>query len=211
MHITKLGHCCLLIKEGDLTILTDPGTYSTAQDAITGIDVILITHEHADHFHVESLKVVMANNPQAKIYTVQGVATLLEQEGIVYELLEHGQSITVNGVVIEGFGEKHADMYPGWPQVDNCGYFINNRLFYPGDALTNPGKPVEILALPVAGPWMKLSEAIDYAKEVNPKFAFPVHDGILKQQGMVHRLPAKFLTEAGIEFRPLLDGEVIEV
>lgn len=211
MTITKLGHCCLLIKEGELTILTDPGTYSTAQEAITGIDGIFITHEHADHFHIDSLKKVLVNNPQATIYTVKGVAKILEQENIAYELLEHGQSVTVKGVLIEGFGELHADMYPGWPQVDNCGYFINNRLFYPGDAFTNPGKPVEILALPVAGPWMKLSEAIDYAKEMKPKVAFPVHDGILKHQAMVHRLPAKFLSEAGITFTPVLDGETIEL
>lgn len=211
MQITKLGHCCLLIKEGDLTILTDPGTYSTTQDSITGIDLILITHEHPDHFHVESLKTVLKNNPSAKLYTVKGVAVLLDKEGIQYELLEHGQSITVRGVTIEGFGEKHADMYPGWPRVDNCGYFIANYFFYPGDAFTNPGKRVNVLALPVAGPWMKLSEAIDYAKDVKPKLVFPVHDGILKQQGMVHRLPVKFLPESDIEFKSLLDGESLDV
>ncbi len=211
MTITKLGHCCLLIKEGALTILTDPGTYSTAQDGLTGIDVILITHEHADHFHVESLKKVLVNNPSAKIYTVKGVAVLLDKEGISYELLEHGQSVTENGVTIEGFGQLHADMYPGWPRVDNCGYMIAGRLFYPGDAFTNPNRPVEFLALPVAGPWMKLSEAIDYAKDLKPKMAFPVHDGILKTPGMVHRLPAKFLSEAGIDWKAMLEGDQIDV
>ncbi|MBI2052837.1 MAG: MBL fold metallo-hydrolase, partial [Candidatus Ryanbacteria bacterium] len=29
MKITKFGHCCLLIKENGVRILTDPGTYST--------------------------------------------------------------------------------------------------------------------------------------------------------------------------------------
>lgn len=31
--------------------------------------------------------------------------------------------------------------------VQNTGYFINDKLFYPGDALTNPNKEIEILAL----------------------------------------------------------------
>jgi L-ascorbate metabolism protein UlaG (beta-lactamase superfamily) len=207
MIVTKLGHCCLLIKEDNLTILTDPGSFSTAQDILTGIDVILITHEHADHFHIESLKTVLKNNPEAKIFTVKGVGVLLEKEGISYQLLEHRQSVTEKGVLIEGFGEQHADMYPGWPRVDNCGYFIANKLFYPGDAFTNPGKEVDVLALPVAGPWMKLSEAIDYAKELKPKKAFPVHDGILKQPGMAHRLPEKFLSEVGIEWMALNENE----
>lgn len=211
MHITKLGHCCLLIKEGELTILTDPGTYSEAQNTLSGIDLILITHEHADHFHIDSLKIVLKNNPEAKIHTVRGVATLLDKDGISYTLLDHGQSVLEKGVLIEGFGKQHADMYPGWPRVDNCGYHIAGRLFYPGDAFTDPGKQVEILALPVAGPWLKLSEAVDYAKKLNPKIAFPVHDGILKQAGVAHLLPTKFLGEAGIDWRPLLDGQSIEV
>ncbi len=46
MNITKIGHCCLLIKEQGLTILTDPGTWTTDQNNLTGIDVVLITHEH---------------------------------------------------------------------------------------------------------------------------------------------------------------------
>lgn len=209
MHITKLGHCCLLIQEGPLTILTDPGTYSSAQDNLSGIDVILITHEHTDHFHIESLKKVLVNNPQAIIYTVKGVGVLLDKEGITYTLLEHGQSISEKGVTMAGYGEKHADMYQGWPRVDNCGYFIGGRLFYPGDAFTTPGVPVEILAVPVAGPWMKLSEAIDYAKAVQPKIAFPVHDGILKTPGMTNRLTGKFLPEVGIEWHPLGEGESI--
>lgn len=154
---------------------------------------------------------VLKNNPQAVLYTVKGVAVLLDKENIPYKLLEHGQHVTEKSVLIEGFGQLHADMYPGWLRVDNCGYFIGGRLFYPGDAFTNPGKPVEILALPVAGPWMKLSEAIDYAKEVKPKIAFPVHDGILKTPGMVNRLPLKFLGEVGIEFKSLAEGESLEV
>ena len=38
MNITKLGHCCLLIEEKGLRILTDPGAYSTGQNEIKNID-----------------------------------------------------------------------------------------------------------------------------------------------------------------------------
>ncbi len=67
MKITKFGHCCLLIEEKGVRILTDPGTYSTQQSEVKNIDFVLITHEHADHFHVDSLKALLKNNPQAKV------------------------------------------------------------------------------------------------------------------------------------------------
>lgn len=213
MKITKYGHCCLLIEEKGLRILTDPGTYSTGQNDVKDIDVVLITHEHADHLHIGSLKNVIANASKGLvIITNKGVAKLLDGAGIHnYKLLEHGQKMDFNGVLIEGYGEKHADMYKTITPVVNIGYFISNRLFYPGDAFTNPKKPIDILALPVAGPWMKLSEAIDYAIEVHPKLAFPVHEGILKTPGTVHRIPNDVLITKGIKFIILEEGKETEL
>ena len=68
---------------------------------------------------------------------------------------------------------KHAEIFEEYGQVQNTGYFIENKLFYPGDAYTEPGKVVDVLALPVAGPWCKSAEAIAYAIRVQPKKAFP--------------------------------------
>jgi len=211
MKITKLGHCCLLVETAGKKILTDPGAYSEAQNHATGVDIILITHEHPDHLHIDSLKQVMANNPSAKIFTNRGVAALLKQAELVFELLEHGQSRELNGLVLEGIGEKHAPIYPSVPEVVNTGYLIDEKLFYPGDAFYEPGKAVEVLALPVAGPWMKLSEAIDYAKKLKPKSVFPVHDGMLKIFGPAHRLPKSELEKSGIQFTPLETGQAMEV
>jgi L-ascorbate metabolism protein UlaG (beta-lactamase superfamily) len=207
IKVKKLGHCCLLIETESTRILTDPGTYSTLQDEENNIDLILITHEHTDHLHVDSLKKVLLNNKKSLIVTNKSVGAILEKEGIDFKIVSHKQNITFNNILIEGFGEKHAEIYSSWNSVENTGYFISNNLFYPGDALTDPEKPVNILALPVAGPWMKISESIDYALKLKPKHCFPVHDGILKQAGLVHRLPFKILPENGIEFVPMLEGD----
>lgn len=200
MKIIKLGHCCLVIEQPGLKIMTDPGNYSDAQNEVTGIEVILITHEHPDHLHLESLKTVLKNNPQAMIFTNQGVGAILKREQIAYQLLAHGQTQTINGVVIAGQGAQHAPIYPTVPAVINTGYFIGGRFFYPGDAFYQPPQPVEILALPVAAPWLKLAEVLDYAKAIKPKVCFPVHDGMLKHLGPVHTLPAKVLMPQGIRF-----------
>jgi len=207
MKITKLGHCCLVIEQDGVRIMTDPGAFSDLQNREKGIDLILITHEHQDHFHLESLKTVLKNNPKARIITNRAVGALLKKEGIAHELLEDKQNKTVSGVLLEGFGDKHATIYREFGQVQNTGYFIANRFFYPGDAFYNPRKPVEILALPVAGPWMKISEAVDYALEIKPKVCFPVHDGMLNQFNHPTRaVPQEFLPPQGVKFIDILSG-----
>lgn len=210
MKITKLGHCCMVVEQDRARILTDPGAWTTAQNDVHAIDAVLITHEHPDHLHLDSLKEVLRNNPQVIVFTNAGVAKILEKEGIAFQLLGHQQTVQIKGVSLEGHGEKHADIYPTVPSVVNTGYLIADRFFYPGDALYAPGRSVKILALPVAGPWVKIAEAIEYARSVHPQLCFPVHDGMLKITGPFHLLPEKILTSQGIQFSVIKDGGSLE-
>lgn len=213
MQIKKLGHCCLLIKTNNLTVLTDPGAFSNTQNFERGIDVILITHEHMDHFHVESLKEVLNKNPNAQVVTNSGVGKKLDEIGIPYTRLEGKDSMEIQQVLFEAFDGKHEEIFEEFGQVQNTGYFIDNKLFYPGDSFHIPGKPVDILALPVAGPWCKVGDAVRYALAVNPKKAFPVHDGMLVKEriGSSHIAPQQALAEKGIEFVIIKEGEEIEL
>lgn len=211
MKIQKLGHCCLLIEEKNLRILTDPGFFTTEQcKGVMDIDVVLITHEHGDHIHIDSLKDILKNNPDAKVITISSVAKMLDEAGIGYGLMEHGKNTTIDGVLIEAFGEIHARFHASMPDVANTGFFIANRFFYPGDAFTDPGKQVEILALPVAGPWMKIGEAVDYALALKPKVAFPVHDAVYVSPALAHRVPGIVLPKNGIEFKAIDGLEMVE-
>lgn len=212
MIITKLSHCCLLIEVKELRILTDPGIYSDAQNDLENINLVLITHDHADHFHIESLKTVLKNNPNAKIISTQIVNDLLKAEGISAQIFKDGDSQTFKEILISAHGEVHATVHKELPRTQNIGFFIDSKLFYPGDAFIIPGKQVDVLALPVAGPWMKLSEAIDYALQIKPKKAFNVHDAILKDQlGTTAKVPKMLLEKQGIEFIELADGQSFEV
>ena len=207
MNITKYGHCCLLIETRGLRILTDPGSYSTMQSKARDVDVVLITHEHPDHLHIESLKEILKNNPAAKVITNSAVGKILDGERIAYDKVSHGETHDIKGVHIQGFGTRHEEIYEEIGQVENTGYFIDNKLFYPGDAFYNPEREVDILALPVAGPWVKIGDAIRYALEVKPRVAFPVHDGGLVNGGMAHRTPSMVLPKYGIEFVVIEVGE----
>jgi L-ascorbate metabolism protein UlaG (beta-lactamase superfamily) len=210
MKITKLGHCCLLIETKGKRIVTDPGNYSTAQDTVTGIDFVVISHEHTDHLHIESVKAILKNNPMVKIVSNKAVAGILKKEGIECEIVGHGESCDLDGVSCAGWGTKHASIYKTMMDVENTGYIIDDRLYYPGDGFTILERPIDILALPVTGPWMKLSEAVDYALKIKPKMCFPVHDGNLRKFGVSHKLPTDVLSANGIQFIAMGEGSVHE-
>jgi L-ascorbate metabolism protein UlaG (beta-lactamase superfamily) len=209
MNITKLGHCCLRIEVAGVMILTDPGNFSSGYDTVRGIDVVLITHEHADHCHVPSLLEVLEHNPKAQVITNSSVGKLLTQAGVPYTVLEGSATTQCCGVQLDAHDGRHEEIYEDIGQVQNTGYFIAKTLFYPGDSFHEPLCAVPVLALPVAGPWCKIADVIRYALAVNPKKAFPVHDGMLDTAriGSFHAAPQKVLSEHGIQFVPLLSGE----
>jgi L-ascorbate metabolism protein UlaG (beta-lactamase superfamily) len=210
MQITKLGHCCLVLEINGVRLLTDPGTFTTTQNELTGLDIVLITHEHADHYHLESLQAVLKNNPRAVIVTNGAVGKLLEAEGIPYIHVGDGESTEVKGVVIDGFGRDHAPIYEEMGLVENTGYLVAGSFYFPGDSFHNPNKKIDVLALPVAAPWMKMSDAIHFAKEVNARVAFGVHDGMILPsfRGFVGMALKMFVP--GTEYISLTDGETRE-
>lgn len=209
MKVKKIGHCCLVIEENGKRIMTDPGGFSSGMEKEEGIDVVLITHEHEDHVHVPSLKAVLEKNPTAVVVGNKSVQTLLQAEGMDCHVLEGVSAAEIAGVPLEAFDCKHEEIFEEIGQVQNTGYFIGERLFYPGDSFGVPGKSVEILALPVGGPWCKIADAVRYALAVKPKVAFPVHDATVRPErmGSVHRVPGKVLVEHHITFVPMQEGD----
>ena len=210
MKITKLGHCCLVLESDGIKILTDPGSFTVEQTkTVEGINTILITHEHQDHFHVESIEAVLEHNPNATVVSNSAVAKLLTEKNISCTIIGDTESKEINGMLIEGFGKEHAPIYGAMGMVENTGYMVGNKFYFPGDSFYDPKKPIDVLALPTAGPWMKISEAIDFAKQVKPRTAFSVHDGMIVPEfrGFVSSIMQNFLKADGIEFIAMNEGE----
>lgn len=213
MKITKLGHCCMVIEVNGTRIMTDPGapSYSGATNNVNDISAIIITHEHQDHLHIDSLRKILDTNKNAVVITNTAVGKLLSDAQIPFIKVEEGQSHIVEGIHISGFGNTHAEIYDEFGQVQNTGYMIDS-LCYPGDAFHIPNHKVDILALPVAGPWMRIKDAIDYAIKVNPRIAFPVHDAIIKDFAtFLYTIPTHFLSQANIGFKKLEIGKEEEI
>ena len=211
MKVTKYGHCALLIEIDGVRFLTDPGSFSSGFDELTNLDAIVITHEHQDHYHVPSLKAVLAKNPKAIVISNSAVHKLCVIEGIETKIVDEGGNFEVGGVTIEGKGSEHAEIFGEFGRVMNTGYFFGDKLFYPGDAFTNPEREVEGLVVPVAGPWMALKEAIIYARAAKSQFTIPVHDALLSDLGReLHYRLFEMLTKGHSKFVPLENGKAQE-
>lgn len=207
MLLTSFGHSCLLIEENGAQVMIDPGIWSEGHKEVKGIDAVFITHEHPDHCDTESLSRLRDYNPDLRIYTNKGVGKKLSEAGFAFELLEDGGSVHVKGLSVQAFGKDHATIYETFPHFDNTGFLFGGRLFHPGDSLSvYPDKPVEILALPVIAPWLRISDSLEYAKKIKPQLVFPIHDGMLKHTGPFHSIPQNVLPIQGMRFVVLEKG-----
>ncbi|MFD3490437.1 MBL fold metallo-hydrolase [Streptomyces sp. NPDC058690] len=179
LTLTKKTHSCIRLEKDGRTLVIDPGGFSE-QDAALGADAMLVTHEHADHFDEGRLRAGLEANPAAEVWTLRSVAEQLSAAfpGRVHTV-GHGDTFTAAGFDVQVHGELHAVIHPDIPQITNIGFLVDGSLFHPGDALTVPDHPVDTLMLPVMAPWNKISEVIDYVREVKPRRAIDIHDALL--------------------------------
>ncbi|MDT3400523.1 MBL fold metallo-hydrolase [Streptomyces sp. B1866] len=183
MKLTKQGHSCVRLEKDGRRLVIDPGAFSE-EDAAGGADAILVTHEHIDHFDEGRLRAALDANPEAGLWTLASVAGQLSAAypGRVHTVGE-GDAFQAAGFDVEVHGQLHAVIHPDIPRITNVGYVVDGAVFHPGDALTVPGRPVETLLLPVHAPWNKFSEIVDYVREVGPRRAYTIHDGLLCDTG----------------------------
>lgn len=212
MKVTKYGHCCLKVSKDNITLLIDPGSYSIDTNPVDEeIDSIFISHEHADHLHIDSIKKLIEKNNDIKIYAGKSVGAMLDSNNIKYINISDKKDISIGNMNISFIHGKHAKIYETISPVDNIGIIVDNSFYYPGDNFKTPGTDIKTLALPVAGPWMKISEAVDFALSIKPSLVFPVHDGMLKFVGSAHSLPESVFRSKGISFIVLESGKEVDI
>ncbi|KDQ70511.1 MULTISPECIES: MBL fold metallo-hydrolase [Streptomyces] len=177
--LIKKAHSCVRLERDGRALVIDPGGFSE-DDAAVGADAILVTHEHPDHFDEGRLRAGLESNPAAQVWTLRSVAEQLSAAfpGRVHTV-GHGDTFSAAGFDVQVHGELHAVIHPDIPRITNVGFLVDGSVFHPGDALTVPDRPVDTLMLPVMAPWNKISEVIDYVREVAPRRAIDVHDALL--------------------------------
>lgn len=208
MIVTHLRHACLLVETRDVRILIDPGTLSDFAD-VTNLDAVLVTHQHPDHLDLDRVGQLMAANPRATLVVDPDTATAVS--GLPgHTVASSGDRLSFGGVDVEAVGDLHASVYGDVPGCTNASYLIDDgALFHPGDSFHVPTRAVDVLAVPIDGPWLKLAEAVDFVAAVKPRVAIPIHEGETTDPAKYAGMLAAF-SAAGV-VRALPPGEATEV
>ncbi len=182
MQIVHFGQSCVLVEIGTARLLLDPGVYSAGFEELTGLDAILVTHQHPDHLDLTRMPALLAANPAAQLLVDSGSVPQLAGAGIAHEVVGPGQRRELAGAMVDVIGGDHGMIHPDIPVVPNNGYLIagdGGTVLHPGDSFTVPSRDIDLLLIPTAAPWLKVSEAVDYLRAIAPPLAVPIHQAIL--------------------------------
>lgn len=186
IEIQPLIHASLCIKYGDQEIEIDPvgkmGDRSTDYAVFPKADLILVTHEHYDHYDPEAIK------------TLSKADTTVITNGNVHEMLGYGTAMKngdklalPSGIEIEAVPAYNTtpERSQFHPKGRDNGYILNLgglRVYIAGDTEVIPEmkdfKDIDIAFLPCNLPYtMTPAQLIEAAEIIKPKVVYPYHYG----------------------------------
>lgn len=156
LHVTYVGNAGFLVLMGKKKILIDgcfrgfPGSYllpreiqdklAKAEAPFDGIDLILATHAHGDHFDSELVRKHLQSNPKAVFAsTRQATAPLMDLLGRVVSFeASRGKPDRkeVAGIQVEALYLSHGAPAAGRTEIVNYGYVVSVggfSFFHTGD------------------------------------------------------------------------------
>jgi len=180
--ITFIKHGSLLFEYDNQKIYLDPVAEYADYSNLPKADLILITHEHYDHFDKKGIETVEKND------------TEFISNKVVFEQLGRGRSLSNNEqtTALKNINIKATPAYNitegrdiFHPKGRDNGYvltFGSTRVYIGGDSEVIPEmkeqKNIDIAFLAANQPYtMTVPQAIEAAKMINPKILYPYHYG----------------------------------
>lgn len=219
MKITKFPQSCLLIETKGKKILIDPGTLKYKEEYFNvwnNVDIILITHKHADHCNVEVLEKI---NDNIKIYSSSEVKNKYPTLNI--NIVKENDKFTVGEeITIEVVHAEHGYIplmrKTGGKVIENIGYIIDDndtRTYITSDTICFENDyECDILCIPVSdyGVVMGAFEAALFAKATNAKLVIPLHSDST-QYPVDFEFVKEMFEKNEVEYEILENEEFIEI
>ncbi|MGO9376247.1 MAG: MBL fold metallo-hydrolase [Syntrophobacteraceae bacterium] len=182
LKITFIGHGSVMFEFDGKTIHVDPFSKMGDYTKLPKADLILITHEHQDHFDMNALEIL--RTPATALVVTETVAGRITG-GIV---MHNGDERTVMGLKIEAVPaynlvHMRSEGVPFHPKGVGNGYIVTfggKRVYLAGDTENIPEmkniKGIDIAFLPMNLPYTMTPEMVaGAAKSFKPKVLYPYH------------------------------------
>ncbi len=138
VRVTFVGNSGFLITVGDQKVLID--ALFEGFPRFNGVDLILATHNHADHFSAELVRRYMQNNPEAIFMSTEQAARQLTDFGdrviVVDPVAGSPVTLEANGIGVEAIYLNHGYQPNDPSEVFNNGYVVTIgpvKFFHTGD------------------------------------------------------------------------------
>jgi gluconolactonase len=203
LKITFIGHATLMFTFGGKTIHVDPVSAEADYTDMPKADIILITHEHGDHFDPAAIETLRKEGTQI-------VLTKACAEKVAGLVMANGDVRTVQGLKIEAVPaynivHERSAGNPFHPKGRGNGYIItfgDKRVYIAGDTENTPEmkqlKNIDVAFLPMNLPYTMTPEMVaDAARAFKPKILYPYHYGQTDPNKLVELLKGT----KGIEVR----------
>lgn len=185
LSINFVKHASLFFEFNGIIIHVDPvsrmGNYEKYPDA----DLILITHEHGDHFDLNAIELIKKEN--TKIVFTNKCKEMSENISNTI-VMQNGDILNINQLEIEAISaynikNKRDNGKAYHPKGDGNGYIIkfgDKKVYIAGDTENTPEmktlKDIYIAFLPMNLPYTMTPEMLaDAAKAFRPKILYPYH------------------------------------
>ncbi len=196
--ITFVGHGTLMFNFNNEVIHIDPVSQEADYASMPKADIILVTHEHGDHFDIDAIKKITSSN--TKLIFTQKCADNAKSLSN-YTVMKNGDKIIVKNINIEAVPaynivNKRPDGSPFHPKGAGNGYILtfgDKRVYIAGDTENTPEmkslKNIDIAFLPMNLPYtMTPAMVADAAKAFKPKILYPYHYGNTNTNELVNLL-----------------------
>jgi L-ascorbate metabolism protein UlaG (beta-lactamase superfamily) len=184
LKITFIGHGTLMFAFGGMVIHVDPYGQLADYAKLPKADIILITHDHGDHFDPQALGLLRTK----KTVVILTNALAKRAEGGI--VMNHGDVRSIEGLKIEATAaynivHKRGDGTPFHPKGAGNGYVItfgDKKIYVAGDTENIPEmrvlKDIDVAFLPMNLPYTMTPEMVaDVATAFKPRILYPYHYG----------------------------------